>query len=438
MITLRKLCYVAVFLIASPQVVTAKLEIQHWINDDGVPVYFVNLPDLPMVDIQLRFTNSGHAHEGQKYGLASMTASMLHQGASNMNVDEIAETFSGLGAHSGASASADSSHTQLRSLTEPKYFDKALETWIKVFSSPDFPQKQFERRRKNVLTNIQSKRQKPSAIASDAFKKATYGSHPYGHPGLGTEETISALTLDDLRHFYKKHYVTSNLIVTLVGAISRNQATNIIDRITDSLEIGEHTEDIPPAPELKQAMTIRIPFPSEQAHVRIGHSFIPTNHPDFYALHLGNNILGGTGFGSRLLEEIRVKRGLAYSARSSVSPLKSSGSFAVSFQTRLDQADQAINIAKKILTDFTTLGPTDEEVKAALDRIRGSQVFRTNSNGRILSTVSNIAFHKRSLDYLDRYIGEYEKEDRQSITAAYQKHLHLDKMVTVIVGGPAE
>ena len=433
-----KIYAAAACLVASSQSVSARPEIQDWVNDAGVLVYFVQVSDLPMVDVQLRFARSGHAHEGDKYGLASMTASMLHEGAGGMDVDEIVDTFSGLGARSGAHASADSSQVSLRSLTDPQYFDKALETWIKVFSSPDFPEEQFERRRKNTLTGIESKRQNPGAIANEAFNKALYRDHPYAHPGSGTEETVTAMTLDDLRHFYQKHYVTSNLIITMVGAISREQAAAIADRVCAALATGKPAEALPPAPELKEAVTVRIPFPSEQAHIRIGQLFIKGRHPDFYALRIGNNILGGSGFGSRLLEEIRVKRGLAYSARSSVRTPKSTGTFNMSFQTRLDQVDAAIATAHEVLQEFVSSGPTEEEVALAIDGIRGGSVFRTDSNKKLLSTASTMAFYKNKPAYLYDYLLKYEKETRESITAAYQKHLHPHKLVTVIVGGPAE
>ncbi len=428
----------AACLAAALQPASARPQIQRWTNDAGVPVYFVHVAELPMVDIQLRFTRSGFAHEEEKYGLAKLTASMLHQGAGGLDADEIAATFSGLGARTGASAGRDSSQTSLRSLTEPQYFDQALATWIKVFSAPEFPAEQFERRRKNVLTGIASRRQRPGAIANETFDRAVYGDHPYGHPGAGTEETVAALTRDDLRRFYNKHYVTSNLIVTMVGAISREQAAGIADRVSAVLATGEPAAALPPAPALQEAVTLRVPFPSKQVHVRMGHTLIRSGNPDFHALRLGNDVLGGTGFGSRLLEEIRVKRGLAYSARSHTRSPVSTGLFIASFQTRADQADAAVETAREVLREFVAAGPTEKEIALALDRIRGGLVFKTNSNSAILSAVSNIAFHQRKTDYLYAYVSKFEKETRESVTAAYQKHLHPDKMVTVIVGGTAE
>ncbi len=433
-----RLCAAATCFAAASQSATALPEIQHWINDADVPVYFVHISELPMVDIELRFARSGSAHEGEKYGLASMTAGMLHQGAAGMNADEIAETFSGLGARTGASSGSDSSQTSLRSLTEPQYFDRALETWFKVFSSPDFPEEQFERRRKNVLTGIESRRQNPGAIANEAFRKAVYGDHPYGHPGSGTRETVTALTLGDLRRFHQKHYVTSNLIITMVGAISRGQAARIADRLSAALATGEPAEALPPAPALKEAVTVRIPFPSEQAHVKIGQTLVKNDHPEKHALLLGNRILGSTGFGSRLLEEIRVKRGLAYSAGSRIRLPASTGVFLVSFQTRLDQVDEAIATAHEVLNEFVASGPTEEEIELALDGIRGDSVFKTDSNGRIMAEVSSMAFHKKNLDHFRDYVRRFEKESRGSVAAAYRKHLKPGNMVTVIVGGPAE
>ena len=431
-------CVVAVCCGVASYGAAARPEIQTWTNGANVPVYFVPVDELPMVDIQLRFARSGTAHEGKKYGLASMTASMLYQGTAGMDVDEITETFSSLGARYGASAHADSSQTHLRSLTEAKYFEPALETWIKVFSSPDFPAERFEQQRKNRLTHIAGKKQNPGAIANQAFRKAVYGDHPYAHPGEGTEETITALTIDDLRRFYERYYVTSNLIITIVGAVSREQAAAIAERVSAALDAGEPAAALAPAPQLTEAVTLRIPFPSEQAHVLIGQPLIPRQHPDFYALRLGNDVLGGTGFGSRLLEEIRVKQGLAYSAGSGISARKSTGVFRASFQTRADQADKAIATARRVLREFVDTGPRAEEMDIALSRIRGGMVFRANSNRSILSTVSGMAFYNQKPEFLYDYVLEYEKQTRESVIAAWQKHLRPDKMVTVIVGGDAK
>lgn len=425
---------IAACLVFLPQGALATLQIQHWTNKHDVPVYFVALPELPMVDIQLRFVRSGHAHNGKKYGVASMTAKMIKQGSRNMNVDEIAETFDNLGARMGISSSYDSTVAKFRSLTERKYLDPALQACIEVLSSPGFPQDQFERLRKNTLSNIESKQQKPRKLAQEAFRKALYGDHPYAHPGQGTTETVNAMKIDDVRAFYEKHYVTSNLIISIVGAVSREQASDIADRITGSLGKGVPAQALAPTPRLKKSTTIRIDFPSEQAHVLAGQPFIKSNHPDRYALHLGNSILGGSGFGSRLFEEIRVNRGFAYSVSSSINSRVAGGSFKVSFQTRPDQADEAIEVADKVLRNFVSAGPTDEEIALTLNRVRGSSVFKTSSNASILSAVSRIAFRKQPLNYLETYVARYEKETRKSVTAAYQKHLHPDTMITVIVG----
>ncbi len=428
----------AACLVVLPQGVPATPRIQHWINQDAVPVYFVNLPELPMVDIQLRFTRSGHAYDGEKYGLAAMTGRMIKQGAKDMDADQIAETFESLGAAMGTGADHDSITLKLRSLTEEKYLAPALQTCIDVLSSPSFPQAQFERVRKSMLTSIENKYQHAAVIAAEKFREAVYGDHPYAHPASGTIDTINAMTLEDVRGFYTKHYVTSNLIITMVGAISRAQASAIADKITASIAKGSPGEPLPPVPKLKAPMTIRVDFPSEQAHVIVGQPFINVHDPDRYALRLGNSILGGGGFGSRLFEEIRVKRGFAYSVGSGITSKVAAGFFRVSFQTRADQVDAALETAREVLHDFVASGPTEEEVAMELDRIRGSNVFRTDNNKKILSAVSQIGFHNRPLDYLDTYTANFEAETRGSIGAAFQKHLQPNTMVTVIVGRGTE
>ena len=266
-----------------------------------------------------------------------------------------------------------------------------------------------------MLTGIENKYQRPQAIASEKFREAVYGDHPYAHPASGTVDTISAMKLEDVRGFYEKHHVTSNLIITMVGAISREQASGIADEITMSIEKGSPGDILPPAPKLEAPVTIRVDFPSEQAHVIVGQPFINAHDPDRYALRFGNGILGGSGFGSRLFEEIRVKRGFAYSVGSSMASNIAAGIFVVSFQTRVDQVDAALEATHEVMHDFVSSGPTEEEVVMELGPYSRQQRIQNGQQRKILSVASQIGFHGRPLDHLDTVIASYEAETRNPL-----------------------
>ena len=192
---------------------------------------------------------------------------------------------------------------------------------------------------------------------------------------------------------------------------------------------------VPDVAPLTKAVDERIAFESAQAHVLIGQPGFKRSDPDFFALVVGNHILGGGGFTSRLTEQVREKRGLSYSVYSYFAPGLQAGAFTVGLQTRPDQAGEAVTVARQVVRDFVAGGPTDAELKAAKDNLIGGFALRIDSNRKLLDNVANIAWNKLPLDYLDHWTEQVRRVSAADIRTAFQRVLQPDKMVTVVVGG---
>ena len=411
-------------------------DIQHWETETGLKVYFVASPELPMVDVRLVF-DAGSARDGEKAGVARLTNALLDSGAGSWNADEIADRFESVGAQFGGGSLRDMAWVSLRSVKDPNWFEPAVETFLKVLHEPTFPAKDFSRTKKQTFIALRDQAQDPGEVASKAFYKAIYGDHPYASPTIGTEDSVKAIKRKDLVAFYKRYYVARNGVLAMVGDLSREEAEALSARIDAGLARGEAAPALPPVSELSEGRTLRIPFPSEQAHVIIGQPGMRRGDDDYFALYVGNHVLGGGGFTSRLFKEVREQRGLSYSVYSYFLPMGAKGPFLLGLQTRLDQAGEAEAVAKQAITEFVAKGPSSEELTASQKNITGGFPLRTASNGNIVEYLAVIGFYDLPLDYLDTFTGKVSALDKAEIRDAFQRRLHPDKLITVIVGGEA-
>jgi zinc protease len=225
--------------------------------------------------------------------------------------------------------------------------------------------------------------------------------------------------------------------VSLVGAVTRAQADELVRTLLAGLPAG-HCAPLPAVAEvapLTQASEQRIPFESAQAHVFIGQPGYKRDDPDFFALTVGNYILGGGGFASRLSEEVRQKRGLSYSVYSYFMPGLHTGAFTLGLQTRPDQAAQAVQVSRDVVARYVAEGPSEDELKAAKDNLIGGFALRIDSNRKLLDNIANIAWNGLPLDYLDTWTQQVGKLTVADVRAAMARKLQPDRMVTVIVGG---
>ncbi|MDH4273801.1 MAG: insulinase family protein [Gammaproteobacteria bacterium] len=423
-------------LLVATGVAQAGPKIEQWQTSNGARVYFVSAPDLPMLDVQLVF-DAGSARDNGKFGLASFTNNMLNEGAGGLDANEIAARFENIGASYGSTVERDMAVVGLRTLTDPPLLNAALENFATVLAKPEFPQKEFERVRQQTLIGLAQAKQSPDAVTEKAFYAAIYGQHPYATEPSGDEETVKALSVDHVQAFYKQYYVAKNAVVAMVGALSRADAERVAEQITQGLAAGASASGLPAADNVGGGREQRVAFPSSQTHVLSGFPTYTRNDPDYFALYVGNHILGGNGLVSRMSEQIREKRGLAYSAYSHFVPMRAEGPFIVGFQTRTSQAVEALQVMRATLNDFVTKGPTEEELRNAKLNITGGFALRIASNKSIVQYLAVIGFYKLPLDFLDTYVSKINAVTLAQLKDAFKRRVVPANMVTVVVGsGP--
>lgn len=432
------------FLVNSVQ---AAIVIEHWMQASGAQVYLVPSPAIPMLDVQIDFDAGSRRDPPGQAGLASVTASMAGRGVragtglTEPALDEnaLGQAWADLGASFYGHASSDRMSFSLRSLTDPQVLVQALQLAARQLAEPAFAADIWQREQASLKAAIKEANTRPATLAERAYSQAVYGQHPYGYEM--TEATLSSIDVADMAALYRQMIQPCRAKVTLVGAVSRVQADALVQQLLARLASASKPESCAALPAvaevqpLTQATEQTIPFESAQAHVLIGQRGFKRDDPDYFALTVGNYILGGGGFASRLTNEVREKRALSYSVSSSFAPGLHAGAFTMSLQTRPDQADQAVRVAREVVTRFVATGPTEAELKAAKDNLIGGFPLLIDSNRKLLGNVANIAWNKLPLNYLDTWTDQVQKLTVADIKAAFQRKLQADKMATVVLGG---
>lgn len=421
-------------------VAVAATPIQQWTQPSGASVYLVESPGIPMLDLQVDFDAGSRRDPAQQAGLAASVADMASRGVAAqggrpaLDDNALGEAWADLGASFGGSAGADRMSFSLRSLTDPDVLPRAVALAARQLGEPAFDSVVWQRERQRQQAALQEALRRPATVADRAFSRAVYGSHPYG---LDTSvESLARISPDDLRRFHGKHLAACRAKVSIVGAVNRVQADALVTALLARLPQGPCTA-LPAVPEvapLAAASEQRIPFTSAQAHVLLGQPGYRRSDPDFFPLLVGNYILGAGGFVSRLMEEVREKRGLSYGAYSGFAPGLHAGAFTIGLQTRPDQATEALAVAREVLRGFVADGPTDAELRAAKDNLIGGFPLRLDSNRKLLDNVANIAWHGLPLDYLDGWTARAAAVSAAQVRAAFQRVLQPGAMATVVVG----
>ncbi len=412
----------------------AGLPIQHWQSTSGAQVYFVENHDLPIVDVSVNFAAGSSQDTLEKVGTAAMTQRLLTLGAGGMTDDEISNKFADLGAVLGGDFDVDRASLKLRTLSSEREKSAALQLLATLLQKPDFPVKVLEREKARTISGLQEDATLPESISNRAFTAALYGSHPYALEDAITPESVAKLTRDDLVAFYQRYYTRNNAVVAIIGDLTRAQAEQLTDQVTEQLPQGQAATALPAVPLPQVAVERRIPHHAAQSHILLGYPGIKRIDPDYFALYVGNYILGGGGFVSRLTEEVREKRGLVYSVYSYFAPLREAGPFQIGLQTKREQTGQALSVVRDTLKKFVTDGPTSKELKAAKDNLTGGFALRLDSNSKVLDYLSVIGFYDLPLTWLDDYVGHVNKVTVAQIKDAFARRIKPDNMVTIIVG----
>ena len=422
--------------------VFATLPIQKIDLPTGAKLFYVEARTIPMVNIGIDFPG-GFAHDPKdRIGVANFTAVLMNKGSKINGVEKneafIADSISELGSMVTFTSGKEISSVRMKTLSTPEVLNPLISQASEMLAFPIFSKKILEREKTIEISGLLESQTKPEYIMAKQFKKMIYRDNPLGNEQ--SVNSIKAVSIEDLKKFHQTYYRADQMNVMIIGDVSLEQAIEIGNKLTKNLpKTGASKLLIPPLSPLPtqdvSQREIKISHPSQQAHIQLGMTSPPRKDPDYFPLLVGNYVLGGGGFVSRLMNEIREKRGLAYSVSSYFYPAKNSGYFVAGMQTKKDQSDESVKLLKDTIQTFVNQGPNDEEVQAAKSNLINGFPLRIDSNSKLLDNLSAIAWFDLPLNTLDEWTNEVKKVTKDDINKAFQKNLDMNKMITVVVGG---
>lgn len=416
----------------------AALDIQQWVTPQGARVVFVESRDLPILDVSVDFA-AGSAYEPPgKYGVAGLTRRLMSLGAGPWNERQVAERLADVGAVFSGSFDADRAGFELRSLSSPREREQALSVLEAVLQKPHFPKAVLEREKARTIASLKEARTQPEVIGGEAFQIAIYGSHPYAAASRVGEAGLAKLTRADLADFHRRHYRAQNLSIAILGDVTRAEAEAIAERLARGLPAGPASAPVPVVTVNPVGKVQVLPHHATQSHLFMGLPGLKRDDPDYFPLLVGNYILGGGGFDSRLMKEVRQRRGLAYSTYSYFSPMAELGPFQIGLQTKRESTDEAVRVVRETLQGFIEQGPSEAELEQAKNNMIGGFPLRLDSNKKIMGYLSVIGFYRLPLDWLETYPEAVAAVSREDIVRAFRQRVPLAAVQTVIVGGQAD
>lgn len=407
----------------------------------GAKAYLVQTKSLPMVDIEVSIDAGDRYDPEGKSGLADMTAGLMKYGARNgsglLNEAQIADEMADLGATIALSVSGERAILRIRTLSREDLLKRAVQLAAAMLSEPTYDPQVIAREKQRTITNLLEAETKPEYVLEKRFKKLVYGAYPLANsPSV---KSIGAISAADLKQFHQQFYRGDRMIVSIVGDVSSMQANDIVQALLK--KIPQNGAAINSLPQLSRSpieplaqREVQIPFDSQQAHIAMGMTAVTRSNPDYFPLLVGNYVLGGGGFVSRLMSEVREKRGLAYSVFSYFSPGKDVGIFQAGLQTKSDQGSVSLEVLSNTIAKFISDGPTPSELAAAKSNLINGYPLRIDNNRKLLDNVSSIVWNDLPLDTMETWTKQVEAVTLEQVTAAFQKYLAMDRMKIVVLG----
>lgn len=420
-----------IFLILQGSLMAAKIE-YFKVKGLKVPVIFEEQKSLPILNLQLIFENSGYVKDGSKIGLASLSSKLLNEGTKELGSTKFAEKLDENAITIHSSTGFETFVIELSSLKEKS--NEAINLLESLLKSPNFSQNSLEKVRTLQIGSIKRKENDFDYIASSGLNSTLFKGTPLENPVLGTVESISNINLSDIESFVKNYLVLSNLIVVAGGDINLKDLEKLLTSLLNSLEVGEKSSSLKIDFNSKVDEKTLIREDSQQAYIYFGSSFFANSKDeDNYKAKLSSFILGSSGFGSRLMEEIRVKRGLAYSAYSSISINRSYSYFSGYLQTKNDTSDEAKELVKDIIAKFVENGATKEELDASKRFLSGSEPLRTETLSQRLNRAFLLYFKGLNQDYSQKELEKIENLTLDDLNSYIKSHKELNNLTFFIV-----
>ena len=401
---------------------------------NGLEVWLVEKHELPLITLSL-VIQAGSDHDPlDRPGVATMTAEMMDAGTTSLDALQISEKLSYLGASMMFRANLDGTTAVLSTLT--KHLEEALGVFADVIASPTFPQKEFQRIQKQRLTTLIQQKDRAATIATLAFDHIIYGpAHPYGNDAAGSEQSLNAMTREDLEKFYSTYYRPNNATLVVVGDVILKDVTALLERgLAQWKPASVPSLPIPPAPSISRRSVYLIDKPgAPQSEIRIGYPALARNTADYFPVMVMNRLLGGQ-FSSRLNLNLREKRGLTYGAPSVFSFNKQPGPFVASAGVTSVKTDTALHEFLFEIDRMFKEGVTPDELEFSKKGLAGNFALNFETPAQVSGALVNLVLYGLPDNYYATYLSNINNVTVDEIRKVSAKYLDSSKMAIVIVG----
>ena len=409
------------------------IDIQQVTSPGGIPAWLVEDHSIPFVALNIAFRGGASVDAPGKRGAVNLMTALLEEGAGERDATAYAEALESLGATTSVGAGDDAVTVSLRALTENR--DEAADLLHDALTTPRFDADAVERVRAQVQSVIRSEATDPQSIAAKEMARRAWGDHPYGSSLNGTAESVAALTADDLRAAKDRVLARDRVIVSAAGDIDAAALGALIDRILGDLP-AQATAPLPPPAQLKlTGETTVIDWDSPQTVVSFAQAGLPMSDPDYFAAFVLDHILGGGGFSSRLMDEIREKRGLTYGVGTGLANKVLGETWQGGMATANDKTAEAVALVREVVGNIRE-GVTDKELADAKTYLTGEYPLRFDGNGKIAGILTGMQLMGMPRDYVNTRNGMIEKVTAADVKRVADRLLDPAKLEFVLVGRP--
>jgi zinc protease len=427
----------AMLLCLAAPVLTAKahaMKIQQIKSPGGIDAWLVQEHAVPLIALRFVFEGGSSQNPASKEGLANFLSAMMDEGAGDLDSHKFQERMEELAFRMSFEDARDGFYGSFETLTANR--DPSIEMLRLAVNQPRFDADAVERVRKQLLSGLAFAAKNPNRVAGKAWSAQAFPGHPYGLPSDGTPESIARMTRDDLEGFRKRNFARDNLKVVAVGDINAEQLGALLDRVFGDLPAKAELAPVArTTPEAKERVQV-IPMDVPQSVVQFGAPGIAREDDDFMAAFVLNQILGGGGFASRLTEEVREKRGLAYSVYSYLQPYRRTAIFAGGVATKNEEVGRSLDVIRSELRRMAEGGPTPEELQNAKDYLTGSFALRFDTNAKIANQLLGFLFEGYGIDYIDKRNALVSAVTLADVKRVAARLLKADELIVTVVGKP--
>ena len=407
-------------------------QVQSWTTEAGSRVLFVPARELPMIDLEVRIA-AGSAVAADKPGVAALTLYMLDEDTQDRSAYELAERLDRLGVKFSKAIHRDYMKLSLRSLSTPEQRDSAIDLLIEMLARPALKEAQLQHLKSELLAIEERQRNVPAAMLKNGLYGYLFAGHPYAEQAHGTPEAIKAVTARELKDFHAAHYVARNLSLSIVGDLGEADAQAIARKISQALPVGTAQPKLP-APALVEPEIFHLERPGSATNVMLAFPLtVRQSDPDFIALLLASEILGG-GINSRLMQELRVARGLSYGIAANLVALDSAGMLRIEWDVAARYNNGTQDLVLETVKTLVNQGPTQAELDEALQQLAAQALKQVSQNGSLVELLTLLNGDRAAFDQYFTHLQQARRLTPDDIKAALQRHLNPERTVFISAG----